>query len=398
MGAVSRGLVPAIGLGILLNPLNSSMISVAVPRLEDAFQLGFTEISWAIVIFYLVSAAAQPLMGRWSDSVGRKRLFLAGLATALAASLLAAASTSFGWLLVFRGLQALGTSMVASVGLSIVRLSVTEKRERAVATVSVFLSGAAAFGPAVGGFLLHWTTWQSIFLINIPFAAASFVLGIGAIPRDTHRTVTVETVASPLRLFFRSRALVLANVEFVLVNIVYYAFFFGFPTYLQRLRHLDALQVGLLMLGLGVASLIASALAGRWIERAGLKPVLLVSGAAMALGSAAVAALGAGSPIVLIAGILVLLGAAGGLNNVGLQVAMFRVAPPSISGLASGLFLTSRYGGTILASLVLDLAFANGPTPLGLITLAAALTVVTLVYLGLALNQRFEDTADAARA
>lgn len=390
MGAVSQWLVPAIGLGILLNPLNSSMIAVAVPWLEKAFGLEFAQVSWAIIVFYLVSAVAQPVMGRLSDRVGRKRLFLAGLVTAFAASLLAACSTVFGWLLVFRGLQALGTSMVASVGLSIIRLTVTEGKARAVATVSIFLSGAAAFGPAVGGFLLHWTSWESIFWINIPFIAVSFLLAWRVIPADIPALAPApgEAQRSALGRFFRSGPLLVANLEFILVNIVYYAFFFGFPSYLQGTRQLDALTVGLLMLIVGVAALVVSPLAGRWIDRVGPRPAMLVSGVLMAAASGGMALLGPESPLPLVAGILVLIGAAGGLNNVGLQVALFRAAPADLSGLASGLFLTSRYAGTMIAALLLDLAYTHGPSVPGMLLLSGALVTVTLAYLGLVLAYR----------
>jgi MFS family permease len=401
MGAFSRWLVPAIGLGILLNPLNSSMISVALPRLGETFHLSFAEVSWAVVIFYLVSAIAQPVMGRLSDVWGRKRLFLIGLVTVLAASLLAAASWNFVWLVVFRGLQALGTSMVVSVGLSIVRLSVTEGKGKAAALVSVFVSGAAAFGPAIGGFLLHWSSWQSMFFINVPFVIVSLVLAVRVVPRDTPKaepSTRAATTASPMRLFLRSRSLILTNVEFILVNLIYYAFFFGFPTYLQGLRHLDTLQVGWLMLILGVCSLILSAFAGRWVDRMGPRPAMLTSGILMAAGCASMAALDGSSPLWFIALILVLLGAAGGLNNVSLQVAMFRSAPPAISGLASGLFLTARYGGTILASLVLDFAFPHAPSVSGLQSLAVILVAVTLTFLGLALAHRRFDIPEVSPA
>ncbi len=393
MGAVSRWLVPTIGLGILLNPLNSSMIAVALPRLQREFGIDFAQVSWAVIIFYIVSAVAQPVMGRLSDRLGRKRLFLVGLGTMFVASVAAAVSTAFGWLLVFRGFQALATSMVASVGLAIIRLNVVEGKARAAATVSVFVSGAAAFGPAVGGFLLHWTGWASIFWINVPFVAVSFALALRAIPADV--PLSGPAAVSPkgaFRLFFRTRPLVLTNLEFILVNVVYYTFFFGFPTYLEQTRHLDSLSVGLLMLAVGVASLASSSLVGRWVEKRGPLSALLVSGGLMTAAGVAVAFLGADSPVMFIAIILTAVGLAGGINNVGLQVALFRASPPQISGLASGLFLTSRYGGTILASLLLDAAFAGGPFP-AMTVLSVGLVAATLVYLGLVFSSRNREAA-----
>jgi hypothetical protein len=68
-----------IALGVLLNPLNSSMISVALTRLQHVFHLNFTSVSWLISTYYLASAIAQPVMGKIADTLGRKRVFLAGL-------------------------------------------------------------------------------------------------------------------------------------------------------------------------------------------------------------------------------------------------------------------------------------------------------------------------------
>ncbi|MGO4276182.1 MFS transporter, partial [Paenibacillus sp. TAF58] len=63
MNSRSRWLMISVGLGILLNPLNSSMVSVAIPRLQHVFQLDFTVVSWIIFSFYIASAIAQPIMG-----------------------------------------------------------------------------------------------------------------------------------------------------------------------------------------------------------------------------------------------------------------------------------------------------------------------------------------------
>jgi len=360
---------------------------VALPRLQEVFHRDFAEISWAVLVFYLVSAVAQPVIGRVSDLVGRRRLFLTGLATVFAASLLAACCTDFGWLLVFRGVQAFGTSMIASVGLSIIRLTITEGQGKAVALVSVFLSGAAALGPAVGGFLIHGAGWQSIFLINLPFVAASFLLAFWSIPRDVKTERRAEPLF-PFRKFLQSPLLLLTNAEFILVNVVYYAFFFGVPSYLQSVRHLDSFQVGLLMLGLGIASLVASPLAGRWVDRVGPRPAMLVSGALMVAACIGTVLLGPDSPLLLIAAVLTVMGVANGLNSVSLQMALFQSSPRSISGAASGLFLTSRYGGTILASILLSLVFPQEPSTDGLVVMSMVLTVVSLAYLGLAAVHR----------
>ena len=102
MNIRNRWLMISVGLGILLNPLNSSMVSVAIPSLQNEFQLDFTAVSWIIFSFYIASAIAQPIMGKASDLFGRRKIFLAGLIVAFIASLLAPLLPSFGWLIVSR--------------------------------------------------------------------------------------------------------------------------------------------------------------------------------------------------------------------------------------------------------------------------------------------------------
>lgn len=180
----NKGLMLAVGLGIMLNPLNSSMISVAITRLQQVYQLNFTAVSWIILSFYIASAVAQPVMGKCSDLFGRRKIFLMGLVVVFVSSMLAPWASSFSWLIVFRIIQSIGTSMMVAVGMAIVRINVTEKQASALSTLAIFLSGAAAIGPFIGGVLIHWWDWHSIFFVNIPFVLASFWFAWKTIPKD----------------------------------------------------------------------------------------------------------------------------------------------------------------------------------------------------------------------
>lgn len=193
-------LMISVGLGILLNPLNSSMVSVAIPRLQNVFQLDYTGVSWIIFSFYIASSIAQPVMGKASDLFGRRKIFLTGLVVAFIASLLAPFAPRFAWLIVFRIVQAIGTSMMVAVGMAIVRIHVTEKQATALSVLSIFLSGAAAIGPFIGGVIIHWWGWPAIFFINIPFVVVSFLLSWRNIPKE-HSPLTVSSGMS-LRKWF----------------------------------------------------------------------------------------------------------------------------------------------------------------------------------------------------
>lgn len=192
MSARNWWLMISVGLGILLNPLNSSMVSVAIPRLQNVFQLDYTGVSWIIFSFYIASSIAQPVMGKASDLFGRRKIFLTGLVVAFIASLLAPFAPSFAWLLVFRIVQAIGTSMMVAVGMAIVRIHVTEKQATALSVLSIFLSGAAAIGPFIGGVIIHWWGWPAIFFVNIPFVVVSFLLSWRNIPKE-NSSLTVSS-------------------------------------------------------------------------------------------------------------------------------------------------------------------------------------------------------------
>jgi len=454
MKARDRFLIVAVGLGVLLNPFNSSMISVAIPNLQQLFQLNYTEVSWVIFCFYIASTVAQPIMGKASDLLGRRKIFLTGLIVSFFTSLLAPLSPSFGWLILFRTIQAIGTSMMLAVGMATIKIHITEKQASALAFLAIFLNGAAAIGPFVGGMLIHWWNWPAIFFINIPILLASFYLSWRYIPHDQASTsisegisfrkwlalidlsgivlftcglvalllgilsanstsatlanvslaligigllaafVVVELKSEspfiPLRTFMKYPAMTWVNIEYILVNMLFYSLFFGIPAYLQIVRQVSEFQTGILMLSLGLCTLLTSPIAGRWIDKAGPKPALLASGLLMTLGSVLLISLKQTSPLISICFALAAFGIGSGLNSVGLQTVLFQSTPKEIIGVASGLFNTSRYLGTIGSSLLIGFVMGGtfnfeGFRFLGfiLILVALCLVVISLRRVGL---------------
>ncbi|OBZ14727.1 MFS transporter [Bacillus sp. FJAT-27264] len=443
MSIRSKWLMISVGLGILLNPLNSSMVSVAIPSLQNMFQLDYTGVSWIIFAFYIASSIAQPVMGKASDLFGRRKIFLAGLVVSFFASLLAPVSPTFAWLIVFRIVQAIGTSMMVAVGMAIVRIHVTERQATALSVLSIFLSGAAAIGPFIGGVIIHWWGWPAIFLVNIPFVVVSFLLSWRNIPGDEPSTnvatgmsyrkwldlmdasgillFTAGLVALlfgllsakssghislgnvmisliglvllgtfvwhelkakspfiPLRIFAKYPAMTWVNIEFMLVNVLYYSLFFGLPSYLQMVRHVNEFHTGILMLSLGLCSLVTSPIAGRWIDKSGPRPALLLSAILMTLGSVWLVTLNPTSPVISVCLALVAFGISNGLNSVGMQSALFQSSPKEIIGVASGLFNTSRYLGTILSSLLIGIVMGGKFNFAGFQVLGIILTVIAL--------------------
>ncbi|MEK5465586.1 MFS transporter [Paenibacillus sp. FSL M7-0896] len=459
MNARNWWLMISVGLGIMLNPLNSSMVAVAIPRLQHVFGLEFTVVSWIIFSFYIGSAVAQPVMGRASDIFGRRRIFMAGLVIVFAASLLAPWSPGFGGLVVLRIIQSIGTSMVVAVGMAIIRVNITDRQASALSVLSMFTSGAAAAGPFIGGVLIHVWGWSSIFYINLPFVMASFLLAWRTIPQDKPPAAllpkpslrqwmsrmdvpgillfTVGLVAVlaqmlsakssghvslfnviiglsgfillavfvrhelrtampfiPLRTFAGYPGLIRVNVEFMLVNLLFYSVFFGLPSYLQLVRKVSEFHTGLLMLSLGLCSLAVSPIAGRWINASGPRPAQAGSAILMTIGSLWIVMLNPASPVISIILALAAFGISNGLNNVAMQAALFNHSPKEIIGVTSGLFSTSRYFGTILSSLLIGIIMGDQFSFSGFRLLGMILTVIALCLLFMS-RRRSRKTKDS---
>lgn len=202
----------------------------------------------------------------------------------------------------------------------------------------------------------------------------------------------------PLRTFAEYPALTWVNVEFMVVNVFYYALLFGIPSYLQTVRHISEFHTGMLMLSLGLCSLGTSPLAGRWIDRSGPRPALLLSASLMSLGSVWMAAWSETSPVIGVCLALAVFGVSNGLNNVGMQAAFFQTAPKEIIGVASGIFSMSRYLGAILSSLLIGVVMGGTFSFAGFRLLGMILAVIALFLVFMIRRRRNSDQQiDAAQ-
>ncbi|MEK3915783.1 MFS transporter [Paenibacillus sp. FSL H7-0331] len=391
-------IIAAVSLGVLMNPINTTMISVAFARIQEQFAVGFTAISWLIASYYVISAIAQPVMGRLSDAWGSRKVFIGGLFIVTLSSLLAPLSPGIGWLMVFRGLQAVGTSALHPAGMSMLRHYVTEKQAKALGTVSVFSAASAALGPSLGGFLIHYSDWQAIFLVNFPIILVTFVLVLFAIPHDISRAADPSLLETGIHnrvpsysamQFLKTNVNVsLVYVQYILVNIVLYSVLFSFPTYLQNVRQLNAEQVGLVMLALSAPNLFIIPFVARWVDSSHVsKPMLL--GACTLIGSVlAIGLLHKVSPILIVCLVLAILGISNGIQNLTLQTVLFQIVPKEHTGISTGLFQTSRFIGTILSTCLLAFIFGSQVSTEGLHWIAVSCTLMCIGIILLSLQLR----------
>lgn len=177
----NRWLVLAVvSSALFLIVVDITVLYTALPRLTHDLQATASEKLWIVNAYPLVVAGLLPGLGTLGDRLGHKHLFIAGLAVFGLASLIAAYSPTAGILIAARVLLAVGAALMMPATLSIIRLTFTDESERAFAIGiwAAVASGGAAFGPVLGGLLLEYFWWGSVFLINVPVVAVALVLGM----------------------------------------------------------------------------------------------------------------------------------------------------------------------------------------------------------------------------
>jgi MFS family permease len=199
---VPTQLLVSVVLGTLLNPLNSSMIAVALVPLQHEFDIGVATSTWVVSGFYLAAAVGQPLMGRFVDLFGARRLFVSGLAVVCVSCVIAPFAPGFWWLVGVRVLLAAGTSTAFPAALVLIRAASMRNPDSttaeprppaaALAFLSIAASTSAALGPVLGGFLVAVAGWEAIFLVNVPLTAIGILLALRVLPKVPARS-TADT-------------------------------------------------------------------------------------------------------------------------------------------------------------------------------------------------------------
>jgi DHA2 family multidrug resistance protein-like MFS transporter len=185
MSPHNRWLILAIvSSALFLIVVDMTVLYTALPRLTHDLGASASEKLWIVNAYALVVAGLLPGLGTLGDRLGHKRPFIAGLAVFGLASLIAAYAPNPSILIAGRVLLAVGAALMMPATLSIIRLTFTDERERALAIGiwAAIASGGAAIGPVLGGFLLEYFWWGSVFLINVPIVAVALLLGMVVLP------------------------------------------------------------------------------------------------------------------------------------------------------------------------------------------------------------------------
>ena len=392
--------------------LDASIVNIALPTIKRDLGISQESLSWILNAYILTFGGFLLLGGRLADRLGRRRVFMAGIAVFSTASLVCGVAQSEGTLLVARGFQGLGGAMVSPAALSIIVTTFAEGKERnhALAVWAAVAGAGGAVGMIFGGVLVDVLGWRSVFFVNVPIGAAVVALAPRIVPETRAEVaassgydvegpvaITLGTIALvltlmkadrwgwtsaraiggfvisaaliaafvvierrhddpliPLRIF-SNRRLAVADATLLVLAAALFGIFFFLTLYLQQVLGFSASKTGIAYLPLSLTIIAASAAASRLVDRFTPKPVLVAGLVITIAGFVLLATLSGhgdyGSHVV---PAMVMLGVGPGISFVPITIAGTSGVAPEDAGVASGLLNTTQQVGGALGLAILS--------------------------------------------
>ena len=168
---------------MLMNTLDQTIVNVALPTIQHDLHFTQSALAWVIDAYLITFAGALLLAGRLGDLIGRKKVFLVGVALFTLASAACGAADSQALLVGARFAQGLGAALSSSVILAIIvaDFPVPAERAKAMSSYIIVAVGGGSLGLLVGGYVTQALSWHWIFFINIPIGIVTFALGTALI-------------------------------------------------------------------------------------------------------------------------------------------------------------------------------------------------------------------------
>src|ERR1700704_85797 len=165
--------------GIFMSVLDSTIVNIAIPRLQSVFGASLSSVQWVLTGYTLAQGVATPLTAFLSDRFGIKRFYVIALVAFTVGSALCGFALSLPMLIVFRILQGVGGAALSPLAITLLyREFPPEERGMAMGLLGVPILLAPALGPTLGGYIITFASWQLIFYINLPIGILGIILGI----------------------------------------------------------------------------------------------------------------------------------------------------------------------------------------------------------------------------
>ena len=170
--------------------LDATVVNVALPSIQRGLHFSPANLQWVVNSYTLIFGGFLLLGGRAADLLGRKRLFVAGVAVFSIASLINGLAQSSTMLIVGRGLQGLGGALVSPAALAIITTTFTDQQERtrALGVWAAIAAGGGAVGLLMGGVLTDLASWRWVFFVNVPVGIITFAMAMRYVAESRIRT------------------------------------------------------------------------------------------------------------------------------------------------------------------------------------------------------------------
>ncbi|MGA2988902.1 MAG: MFS transporter [Candidatus Korobacteraceae bacterium] len=393
----------AIGVGSLLGAVDASVVNLCLPVIRRELGSSVALIEWVVSIYLVVVCGLLLTFGRLGDLRGYKRLYLLGFVFFIMGSALCGLAWSVVVLIAFRGLQALGASILFACAPAILTGNFpASQRGQALGMQAFMIYFGQMAGPMLGGWLTDHFSWRAVFYINVPIGLAAVALSIYYIPRDqpntqgepfdlagaalfmagfvvlllglnqgydrgwTSPSIVVLLAGAALLLFifvllerrrahplldlklFDDRVFSLSVASAVLNYISVYTVLFLLPFYLIQGRGLSPGQAGLLFTMQPAVMTFAAPISGTLSDRIGTRRLSMLGMAILGTGLFMLSRLHPDSSLVHVVSALGVCGLGTGTFIAPNNSALMGSAPRHRQGIASGVLATARYVGMIL--------------------------------------------------
>ena len=398
-----RQILGVLCLSLLIVVLDNTILNTALPTLARSLHAGTTDLQWITDAYTLTFAALLIFAGALGDRFGRRRALMAGLSIFGLGSAAAAFSSSAGELIAFRAVMGVGAALVMPATLSIIN-TVFPPRERAqaIAAWSAVAGVAIVLGPTLGGFLLDHFAWSSVFFVNVPLVALTFIAVRAVVPslagtERTHRLDIPGAVLSGLAMLagihavieapnvgwtsartlgelglaaaliaafvvrelrtahplidvrvFRHRAFSAATSAVGLTFLAMFGSLFALTQYLQLVHGYSPLGAGLRALPFGFAVMVTAPSSSLLVRRFGIRVVIPAGLMSMAAGLFVLTSATATTGLVHLSLGVGLMGAGMGLVLAPAGESMMSVLPVEQSGVGSAVNdMIQEFGGSL---------------------------------------------------
>jgi EmrB/QacA subfamily drug resistance transporter len=391
--ARGRWILTAVVMGSGVVFLDGTVVNVALPAIGRSFHTGLDGLQWTVTAYSLTAGSLYLLGGSIGDIYGRRFGFVTGLAVFTTASLLCGVAPAAGFLIAARALQGVGGALLVPESLAIISATFhPDDRAQAIGAWSGLTGVSTAIGPFLGGFLVDAVSWRLVFLINLPFAAATIFIALRHVPETKnpgvvrHLDLTGATVGTlglagvvaaliegpslgfssagvasfglgglvlliafpfierrqpdpliPLGLF-ASRQFTAANVVTLLVYAALGGAMFFIVIELQTVMNYSALEAGAAFIPVTILMFFLSSRAGKLAQRIGPRIPMTVGPIVAAVGFLMLTGMGPGAVYLtsVLPGVIVF-GLGLSLTVAPLTAAVLAAADPQHLGVASGL-------------------------------------------------------------